>query len=821
MLFGLVAWSAACTFETETPTEEVDTLGGTGGFIKPDVTKTDTGGDEDAGSAAADAGNTDTGSTTNTDTGGTTTTDAGSTSTDTGSTATDTGSSTGTDAGGGTTDAGSTDDAGSQDAGTADAGAPDAGFSGCKAADPKSCDDGKPCTQDVCDEPTGECAHIPLPSGSPCDAGFLCSASVCKTNVGCTPSGEKKKCDDGQPCTVDDCVEGKGCTSKVGGNAPCDDGNPCTKYDHCKTGKCAGTFDNCDDGWPCTADTCDKKKGCQHKVQLSGPCDDGNACTKGTECVFGDCKGPKLPCNDGNSCTTDICDAKKGCTYKKLDQIPCDDGSACTVNTECAAGSCKGAKRDCGDGKSCTADSCDPKTGCNNELQKDGAACLLGGTCQKGLCSSMLNCGNGKIDKGEKCDDGNKNPCDNCNNTCSGSGAGTKVSGTATIGKGGQYRKISEAIQALKTCNVSGPTTFIVLPGKYTESAGFPMPNIGSASPKSPITFKADPTGTVELIGRTGKTSYHGVIRFDSGAHDITVDGFTISGAQSANWPAYSRSGVVTWQNGNPQRNITARNLKIVNFGQSAWMQGTSSSTSYQGLFYIPSFSKPLENIRIENNTMTGNYKSYKTSTSGGIFIDYGRFKGLRVTGNQFSTSDLYAFFNIYRGYQFDNVVLANNFIIQQYGYALHVYYAYGFNNDMYIAFNTLVMQGSAYYAARFYRFNYNGGAKGKVVWRNNIIASMSGTKNLVSLYPSTSIWANPGNNCLFNINGPGNMGSKITGNPQFKSLAYPYDLHINASSPCANKGSLDIPGVTHDIDGQLRMNPPDIGADEHYPDKK
>jgi cysteine-rich repeat protein len=817
LMVSIVLVATACTIEQgSTNNDPFDTATTTGGFIKPDIqidtsTAPDTGTEQDTASTSG-GGDTTTGPN---DTQNETPDTTKSTLDDTATTSPDVGEpdSEQPDAGAAPDseqpDA-APEDAAPEDAGPADTGSQDAGPQGCTAADPKSCDDGKACTQDVCDEPTGECAHIPLPAGTPCDGGFVCSAAVCQQNIGCVPSGEKKKCDDGKPCTVDECIEGKGCTSKDGGAAPCDDSNPCTKFDHCKLGKCNGLADDCEDGWPCTKDSCIKSTGCKHELQVNGPCDDGNACTKGTECIFGDCKGPDVPCDDGNSCTKDLCDKKKGCTYIKIDKTACDDGDACTVNTVCTVGLCKGALRDCNDGKSCTKDTCDNKKGCNSLVKKAGATCLLGGSCSsKGICSSMLSCGNGKIDKGEICDDGNKNPCDNCNNTCSGSNVGQKLQGTATVGVGGAYKTINQAISALSTCGVQGPTTFIVLPGTYAESQGFHFPNISTASAKAPITFRADPTGKVKLIGSTSGTSYSGTIRIASGAHDYTIEGFDIDGTKAGNRVKTSHCGVVVFQPSSGQKRITLRRLNIHDFGTSAW-----GSYSYVAGIYFPNTSKPYEDIRIENNRFTGLNTPNKSSLQGVIFSYYPRFKGLVIEGNYIVANQIYAPMSFYYGHQFDNVSITNNMLEVSYGYALYTYRVGGVNTNAHFAFNTILITNGSY-AAYVYYWNYNNGTKGKLVFRNNIVASLSVTKNVAYLSGNTDAFSNAGNNCYFNAKWNYQSSGDVTGNPAFKSLSYPYDLHLTKGSACADKGSLDVPGVTHDFDGDLRSESPDIGADE------
>ncbi len=44
---------------------------------------------------------------------------------------------------------------------------------------PVDCDDANPCTDDVCDEATGACVHIPL-DGAPCEGNGICVGGVCE-----------------------------------------------------------------------------------------------------------------------------------------------------------------------------------------------------------------------------------------------------------------------------------------------------------------------------------------------------------------------------------------------------------------------------------------------------------------------------------------------------------------------------------------------------------------------------------------------------------------------------------------------------------------
>jgi cysteine-rich repeat protein len=90
-----------------------------------------------------------------------------------------------------------------------------------------------------------------------------------------------------------------------------------------------------------------------------------------------------LNCDDGNACTNDACQPGVGCTHT-------------TVN--------------CSDSNGCTDDRCDPAAGCQHPLAAKCIAPLLAGL--------LDTCGDGHLDPGEECDDGNTRSGDCCSATC-------------------------------------------------------------------------------------------------------------------------------------------------------------------------------------------------------------------------------------------------------------------------------------------------------------------------------------------------------------------------------------------------------------------
>ena len=225
----------------------------------------------------------------------------------------------------------------------------------CAGGEVVVCDDENPCTEDRCD-PVGGCLHLnvllPCDDGDRCTEGDQCQAGVC---AGAAPLD----CSDGNRCTIERCDTTEGCVHEPIAGVPCDDGDACTVDDRCDAGVCvsAGALD-CDDGDPCTEDLCETAAGCVHS-EPNTPCDDGDACTVDDSCHAGAClPGPVTDCDDGNDCTDDTCDAELGC-LSTPNEAPCDDGDPCTLGDQCLGGVCgAGPPRVCNDHDVCTADTC-------------------------------------------------------------------------------------------------------------------------------------------------------------------------------------------------------------------------------------------------------------------------------------------------------------------------------------------------------------------------------------------------------------------------------------------------------------------------------
>ena len=261
----------------------------------------------------------------------------------------------------------------------------------CVAGPPKDCDDGNPCTTDVCDAQTG-CSHDD-DDGKPCADSNLCTVGdVCA--AGSCAAGKPLDCDTGNDCVQGGCdvATGKCKFIEMDDGLGCDDGKPCTALDSCASGVCIGSVKDCDDGESCTWDACNPTIGCVYD-DSNAPCDDDDACTEKDNCKNGSCLGKQVACDDGNACTEDSCGNPAGCVHTP-GPGSCSDGNSCTDYDSCENGECKGKLKDvgvaCDDGTVCTDDSCDAAKGCvnkpNDQVCNDGDPCTNGDQCQGGAC---------------------------------------------------------------------------------------------------------------------------------------------------------------------------------------------------------------------------------------------------------------------------------------------------------------------------------------------------------------------------------------------------------------------------------------------------
>ncbi len=144
------------------------------------------------------------------------------------------------------------------------------------------------------------------PVGADCDDHDDCtSADKCGADGRC--HGTPFSCDDGNPCTDDVCRPGGTC-SFLHNNLPCDDHDPCTTNDVCSAAQCHGSLLDC--SWlddQCNRGRCDPTTGqCRPQPVMDGtPCDDGDSCTTDESCSAGICIQGGYRCGTDSGCGCD------------------------------------------------------------------------------------------------------------------------------------------------------------------------------------------------------------------------------------------------------------------------------------------------------------------------------------------------------------------------------------------------------------------------------------------------------------------------------------------------------------------------------------
>ncbi len=115
-----------------------------------------------------------------------------------------------------------------------------------------------------------------------------------------------------------------------------------------------------------------------------------------------------LDCDDNDACTADTCDPLTGCIHTP---ITCNDNSLCTTDTCNPAIGCVYTPIVCNDGSFCTTDTCDPLTGCVYTT----IVCDDNNQCTDDSCNPATGCVYTN-DNTNTCTDGNACTTDRCFN---------------------------------------------------------------------------------------------------------------------------------------------------------------------------------------------------------------------------------------------------------------------------------------------------------------------------------------------------------------------------------------------------------------------
>jgi cysteine-rich repeat protein len=234
-------------------------------------------------------------------------------------------------------------------------------------------------------------------------------------------TGDQKKCGNGEKDENEQCDEGNGnqapgCTKtcQIADGYTCPEwGKPCVLTAKCGDGVLTST-ETCDDGNTDSGDGCSSDCG---TIESGYECRvPGKKCTP--KCGDGKIIGSEK-CDDGNDKSDDGCSST----------CQLEPGATCPeVGKPCTKAECGNGKKEAGELCDCGTDPKNLPEGCkavNGLFYGDGKGCSK--TCTKEptcldssgktqACTSA--CGDGNLDPGEDCDDGNQVDTDGCSSKC-------------------------------------------------------------------------------------------------------------------------------------------------------------------------------------------------------------------------------------------------------------------------------------------------------------------------------------------------------------------------------------------------------------------
>ncbi|MFZ9889681.1 MAG: DUF4215 domain-containing protein, partial [Myxococcota bacterium] len=261
----------------------------------------------------------------------------------------------------------------------------------------------------------------------------------------------------GESCDDGNTSEGDGCNS----TCELEDGQVCVSGASCASGICDATesIPQCEPANTCgnseleAGESCDdgntsEGDGCNSTCEL----EDGQVCVSGASCASGICDTTESTpqCEPANTCGNGALEAGEGCDDGNVTNgdgcnatCKLEDGAVCANGSSCASGICDATEspdrcepaNTCGNGVLETGEYCDDGNvtngdGCNSTCKiEDGQVCASGSSCASGICDATEStpqcepantCGNGALEAGEACDDGNTIAGDWCDAACQG-----------------------------------------------------------------------------------------------------------------------------------------------------------------------------------------------------------------------------------------------------------------------------------------------------------------------------------------------------------------------------------------------------------------
>ena len=426
-----------------------------------------------------------------------------------------------------------------------------------------------------------------------------------------------------------------------------------------------------------------------------------------------------------------------------------------------------------------------------------------------------------------------------------------QLSGTFTIGSGGDYTSFTSAVSALTSQGVNGSVTFNVLNGNYNEQ--IIIPSISGTSASNSITFQAQSgsAADVTLFFNTSNNSANYVLRIDAASylnfnnitltsdgtsyarvieilnasHHLTFSNLILNGYEAAGG---STNQSLVFGDGTLNSTLNFDNCEFNEGSSGIYLTGvntsnlsagnviqncTFSSTGQYGIFLQYQNSPHVLHNTISNSSVNGIYLSSCQNE-------------MQVIGNQVSaiTYSL-TVYSCTGGNNIDQApgLIANNFLYASSNYGVYFYtsqYQNFYNNSVNMSSASTSALGLYLYAGG----NIN-------IVNNNFVNSGLGLA--AQIYSPSGVGTVDYNNYFSNGNYLASWGTTdyydfasyqaASGKDAHSVSVYPSftsstDLHT--MTPWLNAKGTPLSEVTDDFDGDTRDgSTPDIGADEFTPD--
>ncbi|RPH94751.1 right-handed parallel beta-helix repeat-containing protein, partial [candidate division KSB1 bacterium] len=438
---------------------------------------------------------------------------------------------------------------------------------------------------------------------------------------------------------------------------------------------------------------------------------------------------------------------------------------------------------------------------------------------------------------------------------------GGPMHGTYDLGGGNNdFATFAEALQSLYLRGIDAEVIIDVYDGTYAENVT--VTEITGTNYTDRVIFRAHPGALDDIVTITSNIStpcvvvngadfvtFDGLNMVGTGTCDsvmvikndadyVTVQNLSVTGRDST---VLSCKGIRIWINGNDNcliDNVTVRGVQygiIVQSGSS----GTSSNLEIRncrvdGVPYCI-YVDESPNARVHDNDIqpaatssTSAYGVYVAIQSGddSIYVYNNRIHNFRHTSNT-------GFATVAGVYSASNMTsfVFNNFIWDWQTHGPDMMGIYTSNGTTYTSFNTIRMnetESDVGIKAGIYSGTGTNNAA------NNIVVIEEATDTCYAIWRVGGTLESSDYNCfygtgtgyktgcdggaeyltLFDWQATGYDEHSVSGDPGFVGAG---DLHIDPTYLLCNNVGLYIPEMIWDIDGDVRNDPPDIGADEYH----